>query len=99
MTITSVRGGRLVGASSPIATSVEVHETKMEGDMMKMRPVEALPLPAGQPVELKAGTYHMMLLGLKAQVKAGDVVPISLVVEDAQGRRETVDVKATARLN
>lgn len=99
MTITSVHGGRLVGASSPIAASVEVHETKMEGDMMKMRPVDALPLPAGQPVELKAGTYHMMLLGLKAPVKAGDVVPISLVVEDAQGRRETVDVKATARLN
>jgi copper(I)-binding protein len=98
MTITSKQGGKLVSASSPIATSVEVHEMKMDGDMMRMRPVEALPLPAGKPVELKAGAFHMMLMGLKAPVKAGDVVPIKLVVEDAKGRRETVDVSAIARL-
>ena len=98
MTITSKQGGKLVSASSPIATSVEVHEMKMDGDMMRMRPVEALPLPAGKPVELKAGAFHMMLMGLKAPVKAGDVVPIKLVVEDAEGRRETVDVSAIARL-
>ncbi|MEP6505572.1 MAG: copper chaperone PCu(A)C [Betaproteobacteria bacterium] len=99
MTVTSARGGKLVEASSPIATSVEVHEMKMDGDMMKMRAVDALPLPAGKPVELKAGAFHMMLMGLKAPVKAGDVVPIRLVVEDAKGKRETVDVKATARQN
>jgi len=99
MTITSTRGGKLVGASSPIATSVQVHEMKMDGDMMKMRPVEALALPAGKPVELRSGTYHLMLLGLKAPVKAGDVVPLKMVVEDAKGQRETVDVQATARLN
>lgn len=98
MTITSVKGGKLVSASSPIATSVEVHEMKMDGDMMTMRPVEALPLPAGKPVELKAGAFHMMLLGLKVQVKAGDVVPIKLVVEDANGQRETVEVDAVAKL-
>jgi copper(I)-binding protein len=98
MTITSAKGGKLVAASSPVAASVEVHEMKMDGNLMKMRPVDALPLPAGKPVELKAGAYHMMLMGLKAPVKFGDVVPIQLVVEDAQGRRETVDVKATARL-
>ena len=99
MTITSARGGRLVAASSPIAASVEVHEMKMDGDMMKMRPVDALELPAGKPVALKAGAYHMMLMGLKAPVKAGDVVLIKLVVEDAKGGRETVDVKAIARLD
>ena len=58
-----------------------------------------MPLPAGKPVEFKAGGYHLMLMGLKAPVKAGDVVPIKLVVEDAEGKRETVDVKATARQN
>lgn len=99
LTITSARGGKLVDASSPVAASVEVHEMKMDGDLMKMRSVAALPLPAGQPVEMKAGGYHMMLMGLKAPLKAGDVVPIKLVVEDAKGRRETVDVKATARQN
>jgi copper(I)-binding protein len=98
MTITSVHGGKLVSASSPIATSVEVHEMKMDGDVMKMRPVDALALPAGKPVELKAGAYHMMLMGLKKPVKFGDVVPITLVVEDAAGKRESVEVKATAKL-
>jgi len=98
MTITSAQGGKLVAASSPIASSVEVHEMKMDGDTMKMRPVDTLPLPAGKPVELKAGAYHMMLLGLKAPVKFGDVVPIRLVIEDAKGKRQTVDVKATAKL-
>ncbi len=99
MTLTSARGGRLVSASSPIAASVEVHEMKMEGDVMKMRPVEALALPAGKPVDLKSGSYHIMMMGLKAPVKAGDVVPIKLVVEDAKGKRETVDVQAAARQN
>lgn len=99
MTITSANGGKLVAASSPIAGAVDVHEMKMDGDMMRMREVAALPLPAGKPVELKAGGYHMMLTGLKAPVKAGDIVPIRLVVEDAKGQRETVDVSAVARPN
>jgi copper(I)-binding protein len=99
MTLMSAKGGKLVGASSPIAAEVEVHEMKMEGDLMKMRHLDALPLPAGKPVELKPGAYHLMMTGLKAPVKAGDVVPISLVVVDASGKRQTVDVKATARLN
>ena len=99
LTITSAQGGKLVDASSPVATSVEVHEMKMDGDLMRMRSVAALPLPAGKPVEMKPNGFHMMLMGLKAPLKAGDVVPIKLVVEDAKGKRETVDVKATARQN
>ena len=99
LTITSARGGKLVSASSPVAAAVDVHEMKMEGDLMKMRMVDALPLPAGQAVEFKPSGYHLMMTGLKAPVKAGDVVPLKLVVEDARGKRETVDVKATARQN
>jgi len=99
LTITSAQGGKLVSASSPAAAAVDVHEMKMAGDMMKMRAVDALALPAGKPVEFKPNGYHLMMTGLKAPVKAGDVVPIELVVEDAKGKRETVDVKATARLN
>jgi len=99
LTITSAQGGKLVSASSPIAANVDVHEMKMQGDVMRMRAVDALPLPAGQAVEFKPNGYHLMMTGLKAPVKAGDVVPIKLVVEDAKGRRETVDVKATARQN
>jgi len=99
LTITSARGGKLVSASSPVAAAVDVHEMKMAGDMMKMRAVDALPLPVGKAVELKPNGYHMMLMGLKAPVKAGDVVPIKLVIEDAKGQRKTVDVKAVARQN
>ena len=99
LTITSAQGGRLVSASSPVAAAVDVHEMKMEGDLMKMRMVDSLPLPAGQPVEFKPNGYHLMMTGLKAPLKAGDVVPIKLVVEDAKGKRQTVDVKATARQN
>ena len=99
LTITSVQGGKLVDASSPVAASVEVHEMKMVGDLMKMRSVPALPLAAGKPVEFRPNGYHLMITGLKAPLKAGDVVPLKLVVEDARGKRETVDVKATARQN
>ena len=99
MTITSLKGGTLVDASSPVAASAEVHEMKMDGDLMKMRAVDALPLPVGQAVELKPNGYHMMLMGLKAPVKAGDVVPIKLVIEDSKGQRKNVDVKAVARQN
>jgi copper(I)-binding protein len=97
MAITSPRGGRLVGASSPIAAAVEVHEMKMEGDVMRMRAIAALPLPAGQRVELKPGAFHMMMLGLKQPVKAGDIVPLKLVVEADDGKREEVDVRAVAK--
>jgi len=99
LTITSAKGGKLVSASSPAAASVDVHEMKMAGDLMKMRAVDTVPLPAGQPVEFKPNGLHVMLTGLKAPLKAGDVVPIELVVEDAKGKRETVDVKAVARQN
>ena len=98
LTITSVAGGKLVSASSPIAASVDVHEMKMDGDMMKMRSVDVVPLPAGKPVEFKPSGYHLMMTGLKAPVKFGDVVPLQLVIEDAKGKRQTVDVKATAKL-
>lgn len=99
LTITSAQGGKLVSASSPIAANVDLHEMKMAGDLMKMRAVDTLPLPAGQAVELKPNGYHLMMTGLKAPVKAGDTVPLTLVVEDAKGKRETVEVKAAARQN
>jgi len=97
MAITAQSSGRLLEASTPVAASVELHEMKMDGDLMRMRRIDALALPAGVRVDLKPGTYHMMLLGLKAALKAGDVVPIRLVVENPAGRRETVDVQAVAR--
>jgi copper(I)-binding protein len=95
--ITSTVGGKLVSASSPAAGVVEIHEMKMEGSTMKMRAVPSLDLPAGKAVELKPGGYHVMLLDLKQQLKAGETVTVTLVIEGAGGKRETVEVKAPVR--
>jgi copper(I)-binding protein len=95
--LTSAGGAKLVGASSPAAASVEVHQMKMEGDRMTMGAVPALDLPAGQAVELKPGGYHIMMMGLKQPLKAGDKVAVTLVVEGKDGKRENVEVQAEVR--
>lgn len=97
MKLTAPAAARLVEARSPVAGIVEVHEMKLEGDVMRMRALPALPLPAGQTVELKPGGLHVMLMDLKGPVKAGDAVPLTLVFEGADGKRFTQDVNATAR--
>jgi len=95
--ITSTGGGKLVSATSPAANVVEIHEMAMEGDVMKMRAIPGLDLPAGKPVDLKPGGYHVMLIDLKQPLKAGDTVPVKLVIEGKDGKRETVDVTAPVR--
>jgi copper(I)-binding protein len=93
MQITSAQGGKLVAVSSPVAGIAEIHEMKMDGGVMKMGPVPALDLPAGKSVELKPGGYHVMLMELKQQLKAGDTVPLTLTVEGKDGKKETVELK------
>jgi periplasmic copper chaperone A len=95
--ITSVAGGKLVSASSPVAGVVEIHEMKMEGNVMKMRAVPGLDLPAGKAVMLKPGGYHVMLMDLKQPLKTGDLVPVTLVVEGADKKRETIEIKAPVK--
>ena len=85
MQLTAKDGARLVRAESPAAGVAEVHEMKMEGDVMKMRAVPALELPAGKTVELKPGGYHVMLLDLKAPLAKDSTVPLTLVFQDAKG--------------
>ncbi|MBW0168866.1 MAG: copper chaperone PCu(A)C [Hydrogenophaga sp.] len=97
MQLTAKADTRVVEARSPIAGVTQIHEMAMEKDVMRMREVKGLALPAGQTVELKPGSYHVMLLDLKGQVKAGDVVPVTLVLEGKDGQRSTLDIKATAR--
>ncbi len=88
---------RLVEVRSSVAGVVEVHEMAMVGDVMQMRAVPSLALPAGKTVELKPGGYHVMLMDLKAPIKAGDSVPLSLVFEGADKKRTTLEIKAEAR--
>ncbi len=84
LTLTDTGGpDRLVSASSPIADMLELHETVAEGDVMKMRPVLVLPLAPGQTVEFRPGSYHLMAMGLKQQLKPGATFPVTLVFEKA----------------
>ena len=85
MKLTATEPMQLVGFSTPAAGVAQVHEMKMEGDVMRMRAVAKLDLPAGRTVELKPGGYHLMLMDLKQPLVQGSTVPISLVLRDAKG--------------
>ena len=85
MRLTAPEATRLVRIESPVAGVAEVHEMKMEGDVMKMRALPGLDLPAGKAVELKPGGYHVMLMDLKAPLVKGANVPLTLVFQDAKG--------------
>jgi copper(I)-binding protein len=76
---------RLVGASCPAAAAkVQVHEMKMDGDIMRMRELEhGLEIPAGGKVALAPGGFHLMMTGLKAPLKQGTRVPCTLTFEKA----------------
>ena len=94
MKITAKEGAKLIAVSSPVAGVAEVHEMKMEGDVMKMRALtEGLVLPAGKTVELKSGGYHVMLMDLKAPLAKGSAIPLTLVFKDAKGVQSKVELK------
>jgi copper(I)-binding protein len=98
MQITSAQDARLVEAKSPVAGVVEIHEMAMEKDVMRMRALpNGLDLPAGKTVELKSGGYHVMLMDLKQQMKEGETVPMTLVVEGKDKKRSTIEVKAPVK--
>jgi copper(I)-binding protein len=97
MQLTASADARLVEVRSPVAQIVEIHEMAMVGNTMKMRAIAGIDLPAGTTVALKPGGYHVMLIDLKAPLKAGDVVPLQLVVEGKDKKRETIEVKAPVR--
>ena len=85
MRLTAAQATRLVRAESPVAGVTELHEMKMEGNVMTMRALPGLDLPAGQAVELRPGGYHVMLMDLKAPLAKGSNVPVTLVFQDAKG--------------
>ena len=69
---------QLLSASSPAAGEVQLHEMAMEGNVMKMRQIKDLNVPAGGSVELKPGSYHLMFINLKSPLVAGETVPVKL---------------------
>jgi copper(I)-binding protein len=94
----TIHGGnapdRLVGASSPRAAKVEMHTMSMQGDVMRMREVDAIEIPANAPIRFAPGGLHLMLMGLKAPLKTGDKVPLTLTFQQAGTR--TIDVPVGA---
>jgi copper(I)-binding protein len=97
MTLTAPQGAKLIGASSSVAGVTEIHEMAMEGNMMKMRAIQFLELPAGRAVELKPGGYHVMLMDLKRPLKAGERIIIDVRIETADGKRATLPVEVEVR--
>ena len=93
MKLTAPQTTRLVAASSPVAGVVEVHEMKMEKDIMKMAALSSLDLPAGKTVELKPGGYHVMLMDLKAPLNKDSTVPLTLTFKDAKGMTTQQELK------
>ena len=69
---------QLISASSPVAGEVQLHEMAMDGNVMKMRQVKDIPLPAGGAVELKPGGLHLMFMNIKTPLTAGETVPVKL---------------------
>ncbi len=97
MVLQATEAAQLLGASSSLSKQVEVHEMAMDNDVMRMRQVEKIELPAGKAVELKPGGYHIMLLGLDKQVEEGSSVDITLQIQNAAGQKEDVKVSAPVR--
>jgi copper(I)-binding protein len=97
MKLTAPQATRLVAVSTPVAGVAEVHEMKMEGSVMQMRAIPALDLPANKVVELKPGSYHLMLMDLKAPLMKDSSVALTLTFKDAKGveTKQQVSVPVT----
>jgi copper(I)-binding protein len=93
MSLTARDGAKLVGVSSPVAGVAQVHEMKMDNDVMRMRAIPALDLPAGKTVALRPGGYHVMLMELKQALPPGATVPLTLTLRDAKGQESKVELK------
>ena len=97
MRLTAPEALRLVRAQSPAAGVTEVHEMKMDGDVMKMRAIPALELPAGEQVKLAPGGLHLMMMDLKQPITAGQTLNFTLTLEDANGKRRERQIEAQVR--
>lgn len=88
----------LIGGSSPVAGKIEVHTHVNDNGVMRMREVAGgIPLKAGQTTELKPGSYHIMFMGLKKQLKQGEKVPLTLKFKHAKPQTVTVDVNTAPK--
>lgn len=97
MTLTASEDLKVIGASSPVARVVEIHEMRMVGDVMKMRQLNDITLAKGKSVTLTPGGYHLMLQDIKHQIKAGEVVPLVIVIQDKNAKQYKISFDVEAR--
>ena len=95
--IVSQQAARVVAVTSPLAGTAEIHSMTHDNGIMKMRALEALPLPARQEVELRSGGTHLMLQDLKRPLKAGSKVPLVFTIQFVDGQKERVKVNAEVK--
>jgi periplasmic copper chaperone A len=93
MRITAKEPTQLVAVSTPVAGKAEVHEMKMDGEVMRMRPAGPVELPVGRAFELKPGGFHVMLQDLKKPLEPGSSVPLTLVFRNARGVESRMDLR------
>jgi copper(I)-binding protein len=98
MTLTAREPLTLLGAETPAAGIVEIHQMKMVGDVMRMSAAETLPLKPGEPLQFAPNGYHFMLMDLKTPFRAGSAIPLKLRLRDAQGATRTIDVSVPIAL-
>ena len=82
---------------SPAASVVKIHEMRMDNDVMRMRAIPALELPAGEQVKLVPGGSHLMMMDLKQPITAGQNLSFTLTLEDAKGKRREKKIEAQVR--
>lgn len=94
MTLTAKTATTLVGVSTSVAGVAEVHEMKMDNNVMQMRALpDGLPLPTGKAVALQPGGYHVMLMDLKLPLQKDTTIPLTLRFKDAKGVESSLDIK------
>lgn len=93
VTVEAPSGDQLTGVSTPAAQKADIHEMTMDGNIMKMRQVDGIDLPAGKTVTLKPGGYHIMLTGLAKPLKEGDTFPLTLDFAKAGAKQVNVSVQ------
>jgi copper(I)-binding protein len=97
MHLQSAAAVKLVRVSTPVAETAELHKMEMKDMVMKMAPVDSIDLPAGKTVNLASGGYHLMLTGLKQQLKEGDVVPLTLQVVGKDNKTVSMTVNVPVK--
>jgi len=94
MQITAPAASTLISVSTPVAGVAEVHEMKMDGDVMRMRPLaKGLELPAGKAVQLQPGGYHLMLMDLKLPLQKDTTIPVTLTLQDNTGVQSSQELR------